>query len=112
MLCPGQMHPPPKTTKDNLVDLLPSTNTNNNPSTDLIASADTLPGYSPPYGAGLPFIGMYISLMWNATRYASTLEKCADFIAADFERGGESAFVGKRVGVVERGRCAKGGRGE
>lgn len=35
----------------------------------------------------------------NAPAYGTPLEDCADFLAADLEKGLESEWIGKRLGV-------------
>ena len=55
------------------------------------------------YISWIPFFGPLITTVGNAWRYNTTLEDCADFIAADLESG-ESAFVGRGVGVIDSGK--------
>ena len=51
-------------------------------------------------------MGPFLEVLFNAPRYATTLEGCADFIAADL-KGGEATFVGRRVGVFDAGKGTK-----
>ena len=47
----------------------------------------------------VPLIGPYLNVFGLAGGYATTLEDPLDFIATDFEKGLQSEFVGKRVGL-------------
>ncbi len=69
----------------------------------LIASADFPPGWQDSYFHNIPVIGLLFGILGNAPRYATNLEDCADFIAADLEKT-ESEFVGHRVGVYDSGK--------
>ena len=89
MFCPSQMSPSSKTIT--LLDI-----PRGNP---LNASADEPPGFQNSFLHRIPYLGPFISIIGNAFRYATTLEDCADFIAADLERG-DMKFVGHRVGVI------------
>ena len=68
----------------------------------LNASADAPPGFQKPYLHGIPFLGPFISIVINFNRYNTTLEDCADFIAADLERK-DTRFIGHRVGIIDAG---------
>ena len=69
----------------------------------LSASADVPPHWQNSYFHGIiPFVGPLISALGNAPRYGTKLEDNADFIAADLESG-DARFVGKRVGVFDKG---------
>ena len=69
---------------------------------ELSAAANVPPGWQKTFWTKVPLIGIFMDIVWNAMRYGTTLEDCADFIAEDLEKGGQSEVVGCRVGVVER----------
>lgn len=46
----------------------------------------------------VPLIGPYLNILIQAGGYATSLEDPLDFIAADFEKGLQSEFVGKKLG--------------
>ncbi len=46
----------------------------------------------------VPLIGPYLNILIQAGGYATSVEDPLDFIAADFEKGVQSEFIGKRVG--------------
>jgi len=48
---------------------------------------------------GIPLVGTLLNILTNVPSYGTPLEDCADFLAADLEKGLESEFVGKRVSV-------------
>ncbi len=73
----------------------------------LNASADAPSGFEISYLHSIPFLGPFISLIFNLTKYDTTLEDCADFIAADLEKD-DTKFVGHRVGVINAGTAGKG----
>ena len=73
----------------------------------LNASADAIPGFQNSYFHNIPYLGPFLSVVGNAHRYGTTLEDCADFIAADLEKG-DTKFVGHRVGVIDAGTAGKG----
>ena len=70
---------------------------------NLIAGVDSPPAFSAKL-RWVPFIGVYLNIMAQAQDYFAPLEDCVDFMARDLERGLESEFVGKRVGVKVRGK--------
>lgn len=76
----------------------PPANTSAN---NLVAKADAPPAWSEKYRR-IPLIGNYLNIMAQAQSYFAVLENCVDFIAADLEKGLQSEWVGKRVGVKER----------
>jgi hypothetical protein len=47
-------------------------------------------------------IGIFLNVLSQGTDYYTTLEDSADFMAADLEKGLQSEFVGKRVGLKEK----------
>lgn len=50
----------------------------------------------------IPLIGTFLTIVMNATRYETTLEQNAEFIASDLESG-ESGWIGRAVGVIDGG---------
>jgi hypothetical protein len=48
---------------------------------------------------GIPIVGTFLNILTNVPNYATPLEECVDFMAADLEKGLESEFMGKRVSV-------------
>ncbi|KAI9732966.1 MAG: hypothetical protein M1818_007399 [Claussenomyces sp. TS43310] len=68
---------------------------------NLVAKADAPPAWVQKYRS-VPLIGNYLNIMAQAQSYYSVLEHCVDFIAADLEKGLESEWIGKRVGVKEK----------
>ncbi|KAF6226708.1 hypothetical protein HO173_012375 [Letharia columbiana] len=97
MFCPSNMIPASKT-----VTLLDAPRGN-----PLNASADVPPGFQNSYFHNIPYLGPIISSVGNAPKYGTTLEDCADFIAADLEKK-DTRFVGHRVGVIDAGTAGKG----
>ena len=73
----------------------------------LIASADVPTGFQNSYLHNIPYLGPFISVLANFNKYGTTLEDCADFIAADVEKK-DTSFVGHRVGVLDPGAAGKG----
>lgn len=65
----------------------------------LNASADVVPDFQKSYFHNIPFVGPFMSTIGNFPRYTVALEDCADFIAADLEKG-DTTFVGHRVGII------------
>jgi hypothetical protein len=68
---------------------------------NLLAKADSPPDWAERY-RGVPLIGDYLDIMMQSQSYFAVLENCADFIAADLDKGLESEWVGKRVAVKEK----------
>jgi hypothetical protein len=68
---------------------------------NLVAKADAPPAWVEKYRS-MPLIGNFLNIMAQAQSYFSVLENCVDFIAADLEKGLESEWIGKRVGVKEK----------
>jgi putative NADH-flavin reductase len=64
---------------------------------NVIASADAPPEWSETL-QWVPLIGPYLNIISQAGGYATSIEDPVDFIAADFEKGLKSEFIGKRVG--------------
>lgn len=69
----------------------------------LVAAKDKPAGFRDFYISWIPFLGPLITTVGNAGRYNTTLEDCADFIAADL-KSGENTYVGHRVGVYDAGK--------
>ncbi len=69
----------------------------------LIAAKDEPAAFRSFYISWIPFLGPLITTVGNAGRYNTTLEDCADFIAADL-KSGENTFVGHRVGIYDGGK--------
>lgn len=70
---------------------------------NLVIQADSPPLWSKKF-VKIPLIGGYLNLMSQAQDYFATLENIVDVIASDLEKGLESEYVGKRVGVKEKSR--------
>ena len=73
----------------------------------LVASADMPTGFQKSYLHGIPYLGPFISLLGNFLKYTTTLEDCADWIAADVEKK-DTKFVGHRVSVINASTAGKG----
>lgn len=65
---------------------------------NVIASADSPPEWRDTL-KWVPLIGPYLNVFGLAGGYATSLEDPLDFIATDFEKGLQSEFVRKRVGL-------------
>jgi hypothetical protein len=68
---------------------------------NLVVKADVPPAWVEKYRA-VPLIGNYLNIMAQVQSHYAVLETCVDFIAADLEKGLESEWIGKRVGVKEK----------
>ncbi|KAH8695786.1 hypothetical protein GQ44DRAFT_719278 [Phaeosphaeriaceae sp. PMI808] len=66
----------------------------------LTANATTPPLWQDSWTRHVPWIGKRVVSAVNATRYKTTLEQNADFIASDLENG-ESQWSGVAVGVID-----------
>jgi len=66
----------------------------------LVAQAATPPLWRDHWIRHIPIIGKTLSIGMNASRYETTLEQNADFIASDLESY-ESQWIGARVGVID-----------
>lgn len=71
---------------------------------NLVAKAEAPPAWLETYRS-VPLIGNYLNIMAQAQSYYSVLENCVDFMAADLEKGLESEWIGKRVGVKEKSKA-------
>ena len=67
----------------------------------LVANATTPPLWQDSWVKHIPLIGKVIWCAMNASRYETTLEQNADFIAEDLETY-ESRWSGKTVGIIDR----------
>ncbi|EED15156.1 hypothetical protein TSTA_046100 [Talaromyces stipitatus ATCC 10500] len=68
---------------------------------NLVVQADSPPAWSNKF-CKIPLIGGYLNVMAQAQEYFAVLENIVDMIAADLEKGLNSEYVGKRVGVKEK----------
>lgn len=92
MLCPATMVPAPSTTTSSTT-------------TSLVSQANTLPLWQNHWLEYIPIIGKRLLLAARVANYEITLEEAAAFIAGDLGlEGQESKWVGKCVGVGERGK--------
>ncbi|KAI0144614.1 hypothetical protein GGR57DRAFT_322379 [Xylariaceae sp. FL1272] len=66
----------------------------------LVAKAAAPPEWKDSWMKSIPLIGKHIVIGSNASRYATTLEQNADFIASDLENR-QSEWIGKAVGVID-----------
>ncbi|KAI9700224.1 MAG: hypothetical protein M1820_006892 [Bogoriella megaspora] len=89
MLCPMTMIPESP-------DLSVPTKTSQG---QLIANATTPPLWTDSWMKSIPLIGKLLSIAMNASRYETTLEQNAEFIANDLESH-ESRWAGVPVGVI------------
>ena len=90
MLCPSTMVPESSDIK------VPTTTSRS----QLVANATTPPLWQDSWVKHIPLIGRLIWCAMNASRYDTTLEQNADFIAEDLETY-ESQWSGKTVGVID-----------
>ena len=97
IFCPSQMVPASKTI--NLLDA-----PRGNP---FKASVDVPADFQRSYVHSIPFLGPLIGILINFSRYGTTLEDCADFIAAYVAKK-DTTFVGHRVSVIDGGTAGKG----
>jgi hypothetical protein len=89
MLCPNWMVP--ETTEIALHGFVPRE--------ELVASAGTPPRWQDSWLKYVPLIGKTLVSAMNASRYQTTLEQNADFIAADLESG-DGEWRRRAVGVI------------
>lgn len=66
----------------------------------LIASAETPPLWQDSWMSYIPLIGKTLLCAMNASRYNTTLEQSADFIASDLESY-DSPWIGTTVGIID-----------
>jgi len=66
---------------------------------NLVASAAILPLWRESWMNYIPFIGKILTTAMNASRYTTTLEQNAEFIASDLENP-ESHWRGTTVGII------------
>ncbi|KAJ4346386.1 uncharacterized protein N0V89_010315 [Didymosphaeria variabile] len=69
----------------------------------LTASAGTPPLWQDSWMKHIPLIGKSLVAAMNASRYDTTLEQNADFIAHDLETR-DSQYIGARVGIIDASR--------
>jgi len=94
MFCPSVMTP---ADKDNKLDLSLRPRGNN-----LNVGKDVPGKWFYPGLSRIPLVGHLMGFMINATtNLNTTLEDCADWIAADLEQGLDSEFVGHRAGPYD-----------
>ena len=91
LLCVAMMQPE----SDN-IDLLPSPRHHR-----LSTAIDSPPEWHDHWTRSLPFVGVYLNLIPVITGYTTKLADVADLLAEDFEKGSESAYMGKLVGMKE-----------
>lgn len=65
----------------------------------LAATNETPADWRPNFLSGVPVLGVYAEIVMNMLRYNTTLEDCADFLAADLTKG-ESEHLGHKVGII------------
>ncbi|EEA22902.1 hypothetical protein TMatcc_001766 [Talaromyces marneffei ATCC 18224] len=70
---------------------------------DLVVQADSPPLWSQKF-VKIPLIGGYLNVLSQGQDYFATMESIVDVIAGDLEKGLDSEYVGKRVGVKEKSR--------
>lgn len=68
----------------------------------LVVKATSPPLWKESWIRSIPMIGTFLTIVLNASRYETTLEQNAEFIAGDLEER-ESQWVGKAVGVIDGG---------
>lgn len=66
----------------------------------LIANAATPPLWQDSWIKYIPLIGKMLVIAMNASRYETTLEQNAEFIASDLDSY-ESRWIGTTVGVID-----------
>lgn len=66
----------------------------------LTASAGTPPLWQDSWLRHIPFIGKSLVTAMNSSRYETTLEQNADFIASDLETR-DSQWIGTAVGIID-----------
>ena len=71
---------------------------------NLLVKTDAPPAWSETFRR-LPLIGNFLNVAAQGQAYFAVLENCVDVIAADLEKGLESEYIGKRVGVKERSKA-------
>jgi hypothetical protein len=71
------------------------------PKEALVAQAGTPPQWNDSWMRHIPLIGKTIVSGMNASRYKTTLEQNAEFIASDLENA-ESEWKWQAVGVITR----------
>lgn len=67
----------------------------------LNATADAPPDWKAIFQS-IPLIETYLNIVAQAQSYYATMRSCMDFMDADLEKGLQSEWIGKRVGVKEK----------
>lgn len=70
----------------------------------LVANRTTPPMWKSSWLSYIPIIGKSLVIAMNFSRYETTLEQNAEFIANDLEDGHQSQFIGSTVGVIDPAR--------
>ena len=65
----------------------------------IIATADVPPNWNERF-IWVPLFGSLLNFFANAMGYATTLEQAAESIVRDLDKGMESEFINKRVGII------------
>jgi NAD(P)H-binding len=71
---------------------------------NLVAKADSPPEWKNTL-RWLPLIGTFLNIGAQVQSYYTGMEESMDFIAADFEKGLQSEFIGKRVGLKPKAKA-------
>lgn len=66
----------------------------------LTATAQTPPLWKDSWLKNIPLIGKVLVILINISRYGTTLEQNADFIANDLETL-DSPYIGTQVGIID-----------
>jgi hypothetical protein len=66
----------------------------------LIANANTPPAWQTSWVGYIPLVGTTLLCALNASRYETTLEQNAEFIANDLDNT-ESEWIGNAVGIID-----------
>ena len=92
LLCVAFMEP-----VSDKIDLLPEPQHHN-----LATAARKPPDWQDGWVRYLPFVGLYLNAVLSIGPYTTKLEDVADLLAEDFEKGGQSPYVGELIGIKER----------
>lgn len=91
MLCPGNM-------ASELSEIIVPTKSSSKGR--LIVASSTPPLWEHSWVRHIPAIGKTIDMALNFSRYDTTLEQIAEFIAADLQESHDSRLIGMTVGVI------------
>lgn len=72
---------------------------------DLAVAAGKPPEWQDSWVRYIPLIGLFLNVVMNIKPYTTKLEDVADLLAEDFEKGGESPYVGELVGMKEKNKA-------